>query len=350
MHKLIKRQQEILSIIQKNKQASNKIIKEKIEKIFGQITRMTIVRDLELLIKNNLITKHGSGRNVYYQLNQGSSLLEYFDIEKYFDADFNKRNIKNKFNFDIFKEINDIIISKNEIIELEKLNKDYQKRMKKLSPAIIKREYERLIIELSWKSSAIEGNTYSLLETETLIKENKAAKGHKKEEALMIFNHKRAIDYIRDKKSKFKTLNLRKIENIHQLLTEKMNIGKGLRNKPMGITGTNYKPLSNPHQIKEATEKLIKKINKIKNPVTKALILVLMLSYIQPFEDGNKRTARITANAILLAHDYCLLSYSSVDETEYKKAMVLFYEQNSALYFKELFLNQYKQAINNYFQ
>ncbi|MFH1412479.1 MAG: hypothetical protein ABIG10_00415 [bacterium] len=130
MYKLTKRQQEILSIIQKNKQASNKIIKEKIEEIFGQITRMTIVRDLELLLKNNLITKYGSGRNIYYRLNPGSSLLEYFDIEKYFKIDFNKRNIKNKFNFDIFKEINDSIISKNEIIELEKLNKDYKKRFK----------------------------------------------------------------------------------------------------------------------------------------------------------------------------------------------------------------------------
>lgn len=106
------------------------------------------------------------------------------------------------------------------------------------------------------------------------------------------------------------------------------------------------------HKLIKRQQEILSIIQKNKQTSNKIIkeILVLMLSYIQPFEDGNKRTARITANAILLAHDYCLLSYSSVDETEYKKAMVLFYEQNSALYFKELFLNQYKQAINNYFQ
>lgn len=350
MAELNKRQQEILLIIQKNKKASNREIKEKIEQIFGQITRMTIVRDLELLLKDDLIIKNGSGRNVHYEIKQSSPLLEYFDIEKYFKTELDKRIITNRFNFDIFKKIDNHLISKNELAELDKLNKKYHQRIKKLSPAIIKREFERLIIELSWKSSAIEGNTYSLLETETLIKENKEATGHKKEEALMILNHKKAIDYIKDEKSKFKSLNLRKIEDIHSLLTADLIIKKGLRNKSVGITGTNYKPLDNQYQIKDAMEKLVKMVNKIKNPITKALILVLMISYLQPFEDGNKRTARISANAILLAHNYCPLSYSSVDETEYKKALVIFYEQNSALYFKELFVAQYKQAINNYFQ
>jgi Fic family protein len=74
-----------------------------------------------------------------------------------------------------------------------------------------------------------------------------------------------------------------------------------------------------------------------------------MIAYIQPFEDGNKRTSRILGNAILLAHDYCPLSYRSVDEVEYKKAVILFYEQNNAFYFKELFLEQFKQAVNKYF-
>ena len=70
-----------------------------------------------------------------------------------------------------------------------------------------------------------------------------------------------------------------------------------------------------------------------------------MLSYIQPFEDGNKRTSRILANAILLSENYCPLSYRSVDDVEYKKAIVLFYEQNSAEYFKRIFIEQFRNAI-----
>jgi Fic family protein len=81
----------------------------------------------------------------------------------------------------------------------------------------------------------------------------------------------------------------------------------------------------------------------------KALAAVLMISYIQPFEDGNKRTARILGNALLLAYGYCPLSYRSVDEVEYKKAMILFYEQNNAFYFKQLFIEQFRQAIEKYF-
>ena len=85
------------------------------------------------------------------------------------------------------------------------------------------------------------------------------------------------------------------------------------------------------------------------HPLVKSLATVLLLSYIQPFEDGNKRTARLLGNAVLLAHDYCPLSYRSIDEGDYKKATLLFYEQNSALFFKQLFTEQFVFAIRTYF-
>ena len=78
-------------------------------------------------------------------------------------------------------------------------------------------------------------------------------------------------------------------------------------------------------------------------------MLILMISYIQPFADGNKRTARVLGNAVLLANNICPLSYREADESEYKKAVILFYEQNSARYFKEIFMQQFKFAVDNYF-
>ena len=205
------------------------------------------------------------------------------------------------------------------------------------------------ITTLSWKSSQIEGNTYSLLDTETLIKENIEANGHKKEEAIMILNHKKALEFIFESKNYFKIITLKKLEELHALLTNDLGVDKGLRKSPVGIVGTNYKPLSNQLQIKDAVEKMITTINTTKNVIEKALITVLMISYIQPFEDGNKRTGRILANAILFAHDYCPLSYRSVRESEYKKAVILFYENNSIDYFKELFVEQFKFAVEKYF-
>ncbi len=107
--------------------------------------------------------------------------------------------------------------------------------------------------------------------------------------------------------------------------------------------------MDNVHQLRQAVERLVKVINDTSNPFEKALIIVLMISYIQHFEDGNKRSARTLGNALLLANDYCPLSYRSVDEGEYKKAMILFYEQKNATYFKKLFIEQFKQAVKKYF-
>ena len=165
----------------------------------------------------------------------------------------------------------------------------------------------------------------------------------------MILNHKKALEYIFENKTYFEVITRSKLEELHAILTNDLNISKGLRTSPVGIVGTNYKPLSNQHKIKEAIDKLIIKVNLLQNPVEKALITVLMISYIQPFEDGNKRTGRILANAILLSHNYCPLSYRSIDEKEYKKAVIIFYENNSLDYFKKLFLEQFKFAADKYF-
>ena len=209
---------------------------------------------------------------------------------------------------------------------------------------------ERFVIELSWKSSKIEGNTYSLLETEALIKEARKAAGHSDEEAQMILNHKKAFDIIVENKQDFKKLSLKNIFDIHQALTEKMGVTKGVRKNQVGITGTKYHPLASSWQLREALEKLVKEINALKHPFEKAFLAVSGISYIQAFGDGNKRTARLLANAVLLAHDWAPLSYRNVDEIEYKQAMLLFYEQHNLYHLKRIFSEQFVFVIENYFR
>ncbi len=345
MLKLTQRQNKILGFIKKQGKVSNQEIKQAIK----DVARITIVRDINFLLENNLITKSGQGRSIVYQEKIEQNFLKYIDLDQYFQKEADQRDVKfKKFNFDIFKSIQEVL-GKKEKQELNDLNSGYQKRIKSLPKGIIKKELERLTIELSWKSSKIEGNTYSLIDTEILIKENKEAEGHKKEEAIMILNHKKALDYILDKRSDFKKISLSKIESIHSLIVDNLGVAKGLRKRPVGIVGTQYMPLANQHQIREAMEKIIKILNSSVDVFSKSLLAITLLSYIQPFEDGNKRTARLLGNALLLASNASPLSFRSVDEVEYKKALIVFYEQNNIRAFKDLLIEQFKFSINNYF-
>lgn len=139
------------------------------------------------------------------------------------------------------------------------------------------------------------------------------------------------------------------IEDIHTLLTEGLSVDKGIRHRRVGITGTNYRPLDNEFQIREAMHASCYLINSRDNIFEKALLTLVLLSYIQAFTDGNKRTARITSNAILIANGYCPLSFRSVDSIDYKKAMLIFYEQNNLYAFKKIFIEQFEFAVRGYF-
>jgi hypothetical protein len=172
------------------------------------------------LLEEGLIKKEGRGRAVRYSLFSSSPINIFLDPKIYFKKEQDERGTK-LFNLDIINNLPQLF-SEKEINELKKINDKYLEKIKKIDKTFFKKEVERLTIELSWKSSRIEGNTYSLIDTEMLIKERIEAEGHKREEALMILNHKNAIDYIFNNKSEFKKLDLFQIEKVHELLTRGM--------------------------------------------------------------------------------------------------------------------------------
>jgi len=348
--KISSRQALILGFINSNPNTQTQSIREYLATSSGvDISRMTVIRDIEVLLENEFIQKKGLGRSVVYEITPKGMLLAPIDPEIYFEKSPDQRtDMKKSFQQDIFKSM-EYLFSMQEFLPFDKINKDYRERVSALSPTALRKEFERLTIELSWKSSQIEGNTYSLIDTEILLNQRKEAEGHRKEEAVMLINHKRAIEYIHEHAEIFKKISLRNIEDVHAILMNGLGVARGLRKNVVGITGTAYRPLDNEFQVKEAMDQMVKTIENISHPLWKALAFVLLLSYIQPFEDGNKRTARLVGNAILLAYNYCPLSYRSVDEAEYKKAILLFYEKNNALMFKKIFLDQFEFAINNYF-
>ena len=177
---------------------------------------------------------------------------------------------------------------------------------------------ERLGVDLSWKSSQIEGNTYSLLETERLLKERQEATGKTREEAIMLLNHKDALDFVLNVPDYLKEISVHRIEDIHSLLTKDLGVERNIRRRRVGLVGSEM-------CIRDS------------------------LSYIQAFSDGNKRTARITSNAILIANGYCPISFRTVDSIDYKKAMLIFYEQNNIAAFKKIFIEQFEFAVKTYF-
>ncbi len=350
MNHLSDRQHKILQFIQTQASVSNSDIRLFFDKAGESVSRITIIRDLEKLVQAKEIRKEGAGRNVRYWAKKSSLLLRYIDPGSYFNVDVDNRDSLSTFNFEIFACFSSPIFTEVENQKLQSLTQRYQKNRAEMSADVIQKETERLTIELSWKSSQIEGNTYSLLDTEALIKEQREAPGHAKEEALMILNHKEAIDYILSHPQDYQKMSLKKIEDIHRLLIQKLpGVHHGIRSSLVRIIGTNYRPLDNIHQLKESLERTVLVINSCENVFQKALSGISLISYIQPFVDGNKRTARLIGNALLHSNHACPLSYRSVDSVEYKKAMLLFYEKNSLNYLKELFMSQYEFSVRNYF-
>jgi Fic family protein len=342
------RQARILNIIISSSGITRDAILSDIERIYA-ISRPTLIRDLNVLLSQKRIKSVGKGPVTKYVSIEENPLFKKFDLNAYFSTDPDQRSAKRVFDFSVFNRLKNLF-NQEETASLEKIKKSFSMSASRLDPGILKRELERFVIELSWKSSKIEGNTYTLLETESLIKERIEAKGKRKDEAIMILNHKAVFDVILRNKDDFITMNLSKINQLHNVLIKDLNISAGLRNQAVGITGTIYIPLENHHQLREAMEKMTDLVNKTKNPLEKAMIIHIMIPYIQPFVDGNKRTGRMLTNAVLLAHDMFPLSYRSMDVDEFKKALILFYEQQSILAVKKIFIEQFRFANDTYFK
>jgi Fic family protein len=350
MKSLNKRQEYIKEYIENKKKSQIKDILEYVKNNFD-VDRRTIIRDINLLLKLGFVIKEGAGRSISYSISERYYLLKEIDVEKYFSIPFDQRESKETFDFNIFNILKEKVFSKDEEEKLLQLHNNFIKNFSKYSSqTLINKEFERILIEFSWKSSQIEGNTYSLLSTEQLIKNNQPDIQKTKEETQMILNHKDAFNEVLQNRNIFTKLTRANIEHIHHILTKDLGISKNIRKLPVRITGTNYKPLDNIYQIEESLEMMIELINNKENFFEKSFLSLILISYIQAFEDGNKRTARMVANAILLSYNSIPMSYRVVNEIEYKKASLLFYEINNLSYFKDIFLKQFEFAVNNYFK
>lgn len=211
--------------------------------------------------------------------------------------------------------------------------------------------YSRLLIDLTWNSSRLEGNTYSLLETEKLLAVGEAAEGKDAFETQMILNHKAAIDLLVNGASDV-GFNSYTICNLHALLSDNLlpdpaACGR-LRGQPVGIGGSVFHPLDGGPLVRECFDEVLQKAGVIEDPFEQAFFAMVHLPYLQPFDDVNKRTSRLAANIPLVRENLSPLSFVDVPEKAYIEGLLGIYELNRTELLCDVFVWAYERSCARY--
>ncbi len=242
----------------------------------------------------------------------------------------------------------DFYLSSTQLMELNQVGS----RAKKYGAAgtYARQIYNRLLIDLSYNSSRLEGNTYSLLETEKLIVDGTPSPGKLDEEKTMILNHKEAIRFLVDKCEQIH-INEAMICSLHYLLSDGLvasDYAGKLRDYGVRISNTTYIPLENPKLLKKHLNEICSKANLIKNPFEKSIFLLAHIAYLQPFVDVNKRTSRLSANFPLFHANLVPLSFDAIKQSDYIDAMIAIYELNNIKPLVDLYVHSYRRTAELY--
>jgi hypothetical protein len=215
----------------------------------------------------------------------------------------------------------------------------------------LRKVMDRLLIDLSWNSSRLEGNTYSLLETQRLLEAGEAAEGKAAHETQMIINHKAAIELLAERATEI-GFNRYTVCNLHALLAENLlpepAAGGRLRAHAVGIGASVYHPLEVPSTIEECFDQILATAAAIRDPFEQAFFAMVHLPYLQPFEDVNKRVSRLAANIPLVQHNLGPLSFVDVPKSDYTSAILGVYELNRVDYLRDVFEWAYERSCARY--
>ncbi len=224
-------------------------------------------------------------------------------------------------------------------------------RGKQLVGTFAKQILNRLIIDLSWNSSRLEGNTYSLLDTKRLIAFGHMPEGKTQLETQMILNHKEAIEFLVDSAKEI-GFNRYTVLNLHALLSNNLlsdpeSMGR-LRQIAVGIEKSTFHPLQVPKLIEEYLDQVLTTAKIIENPFEQALFVMVHLPYLQPFDDVNKRVSRLVANMPLIKANLIPLSFTDVLTTTYTEAILGVYELNQIDLLKDAFIWAYERSAKRH--
>jgi hypothetical protein len=345
-------------------------IKQLLKLLPFQIEKRALQRRLKDLKENSLIRVEGDARSTRYFANVIENLQSFTEIQK---KDEPQRTIP------LSNEGKDVLtlISRPEIQRIpvgydrsfledyhpnidSYLNKEDKQKLtiwgktrndEQPAGTYAREILNRLLIDLSWNSSRLEGNTYSLLDTELLIHEGQAANNKSPRETQMILNHKEAIEFLVESSNEV-DFNRYTILNLHALLSNNLLPNPAapgrLRVFGVGITNSVFNPLGIPQLIEEYFDLILEKARQIENPFEQAFFVLVQLPYLQPFDDVNKRVSRLAANLPFNKHNLTPLSFIDVPEDIYVKGMLGIYELNRIELFKDVFLWAYERSALRY--
>ncbi len=214
---------------------------------------------------------------------------------------------------------------------------------------VARKVLEQLLIDLSWHSSRLEGNRVSLLDTKALFEHGRGDANNP--DITMLLNHKEAIEFMVDAVPE-QGITVPVVRNLHGLLMQGLlsdPLAAGaIRRRIVTIEGSVYLPTHAPVLLEQMLEEIVARARLIRNPMEGAFFLWVNLAYLQPFEDGNKRTSRLTCNLPLLLYNCAPLSFLDVEQSDYAYAMLGVYEQRSVALAVELFESTYRRSIEKY--
>lgn len=315
----------------------------------------TVRRWLAEMIANGQVIKTGKKRSTRYQIIESSEKKIPFNEDSLKSINYLSRPLFERTPVTYHAEwLDSYLPNKTSYLKKELLNQLHQlvDQNKKDLPAgtYARKIYNRLLIDLSYNSSRLEGNTYSLLDTERLILEGEGAPGKMDEEKIMILNHKEAIAYLINNAQKI-TTDFNTICTLHYLLSDGLvpvQYSGKIRNHGVRISGSTYVPWENPDKLKEQLQMICQKAFLINDPFEQSFFLITHLAYLQAFTDVNKRTSRLSANIPLIKHNLIPLSFNDISKNDYQTAMIAIYELNDINLLIELFSHSYKRTCQMY--
>lgn len=309
-----------------------------------EVSEDSLVRDITSLKDAELIESLGKGPARKHRLTTQGRLLAPLSQDS-LQALLSRDRDPMRYNHEWMTAlVSSQLFNEQQKAELDSLQDRFRSFMSAASEAIKNRWYQKWLIEFAWKSSAIEGNTYDALETETLILDHIEAAGKTHSEAVMILNHQSAIRFVYEQHSRFAEPDVKLFEDVHGLLTANLGVASGIRNIGVGISGSAYRPLASKRELHNEAEQAAVHL-KAQDIWSRTLATILAISYIQPFEDGNKRTARVLANGFLYANDSVPLVLGNIDPTRYRRACLAFYELGNTSLMKDIILESWKQTV-----
>ncbi|PHS21240.1 MAG: cell filamentation protein Fic [Robiginitomaculum sp.] len=305
----------------------------------------TVWRALKRLVEGGKIEVFGKGRTTSYTVAGASA------VRAYLQTPYNRRQPVT------YKEAFLDAYIPNKTFYLAKTDRKILHEAGKPNTGPIpagtyaRRILEQLLVDLSWASSRMEGNTYDILQTERLIRFGEEVDGKDRKEALMILNHKEAIQYVVDNLGDIDLIR-RDLCDIHALLADGLLADPGmagrLRAMPVGISHSSYKPLDDAETIDEEFEIILQKASAITDPFEQSFFILVHIPYLQAFVDINKRTSRVASNIPLLKADLAPMSFLAMDDSDYIDGLIGIYEMNNVSLLREVYIESYLASAEKY--